>query len=68
MKLKLEQRLCDLETLPEMLRSTELKLQDSQERLHTYEKKNIENTKLIVELTSKVGNIIIYNFSNKSLI
>lgn len=55
-KVRLHQRLQELEPLPDMLKSTELKLFESQERMLLYEKKNTENTKLIAELTAKVGN------------
>lgn len=51
---KLEQRLSDLESLPSLLRETEHKLQDSQEKIRNHDKRNLENTKLISELTSKV--------------
>lgn len=52
--MRLHQRLQELEPLPDMLKSTELKLYESQERMLLYEKKNTENTKLIAELTAKV--------------
>ena len=55
-KVRLHQRLQELEPLPDMLKSTELKLFESQERMLLYEKKNTENTKLIAELTAKVRN------------
>jgi phosphoribosylformylglycinamidine (FGAM) synthase-like enzyme len=41
-----------------MLKSTELKLFESQERMLLHEKKNTENTKLIAELTAKVDMIL----------
>ncbi|XP_013420317.1 outer dense fiber protein 2 [Lingula anatina] len=53
-KMRLQQRLEELEPLPELLKTTELKLQDAQERLLVYERKNTDNTKLIAELTVKV--------------
>ena len=37
-----------------MLKSSELKLYESQERMSLSEKKNAENTRLISELTAKV--------------
>lgn len=56
-KVRLHQRLQELEPLPDMLKSSELKLYESQERVNIYEKKNSENTKLISELTTKVRNL-----------
>ena len=53
-KARMQSRLQELEPLPEMLKSAELKLQDSKEQLQSAEKRNLENTKLIAELTSKV--------------
>lgn len=41
--------------MPEMLKSTEIKLHESSERMALYERKNAENTKLIAELTAKVS-------------
>ena len=54
MKSRLQARLQELEPIPELLKSTELKLQDASEQLLAYERKNTENTKLIAELSSKV--------------
>ena len=54
-KARLHNRLQELEPLPEMLKTTELRLHDANERMMLYERKNTENTKLIVELTTKVG-------------
>ncbi|KAK3088919.1 hypothetical protein FSP39_025477 [Pinctada imbricata] len=56
-KVRLHQRLQELEPLPDMLKSTELRLFESQERMLAYEKKNVENTKLIAELTAKVEHV-----------
>ncbi|XP_050389971.1 outer dense fiber protein 2 isoform X3 [Patella vulgata] len=53
-KVRLHQRLKELDPLPELLRSTESKLHEANERLLMYEIKNTENTKIIAELTSKV--------------
>ncbi|XP_048244952.1 outer dense fiber protein 2-like isoform X7 [Haliotis rufescens] len=53
-KLRLNQRLQELEPLPELLRTTEFKLQDATDQLLAYERKNTDNTKLIAELTAKV--------------
>ncbi|XP_069119448.1 outer dense fiber protein 2-like isoform X5 [Argopecten irradians] len=52
-KARLHNRLQELEPLPDMLKSTELKLHDANERIIMYERKNTENTKLITELTAK---------------
>eukprot|EP00118_Oscarella_pearsei_P010833 m.68673 g.68673 ORF g.68673 m.68673 type:complete len:777 (+) comp35546_c0_seq3:117-2447(+) len=53
-RLQLQQRLSELEPLPELLKASELRLQDVQERLSSYEKKAIDHTQLIGELTAKV--------------
>ncbi|XP_041370937.1 outer dense fiber protein 2-like isoform X1 [Gigantopelta aegis] len=53
-KVRLQQRLQELEPLPELLRATELKLQCCNDQLLGYERKNTENTKLIAEFTAKV--------------
>ncbi|XP_067661878.1 outer dense fiber protein 2-like isoform X4 [Haliotis asinina] len=53
-KLRLNQRLMELEPLPELLRTTEFKLQDATDQLLAYERKNTDNTKLIAELMAKV--------------
>ncbi|XP_021362362.1 outer dense fiber protein 2-like isoform X5 [Mizuhopecten yessoensis] len=52
-KARLHNRLQELEPLPDMLKTTELKLHDANERIIMYERKNTENTKLITELTAK---------------
>ena len=53
-KARLHQRLQELEPLPELLRTTELRLHEANEKLLQYERRNSENTKLIAELTAKV--------------
>lgn len=53
-KTRLQCRLTELAPIPELLKTTELKLQDANEKLLAYEKRNTDNTKLISELTSKV--------------
>ncbi|XP_025114481.1 outer dense fiber protein 2-like isoform X5 [Pomacea canaliculata] len=55
-KLRLHQRLQELEPLPELLRTTELRLHEASEKLLQYERRNTENTRLIAELTAKVEN------------
>ncbi|KAK7491643.1 hypothetical protein BaRGS_00017096 [Batillaria attramentaria] len=52
-KARLHQRLQELEPLPELLRTTELRLHEANEKLLQYERRNSENTKLIAELTAK---------------
>ncbi|XP_053551861.1 outer dense fiber protein 2 isoform X2 [Bombina bombina] len=47
---KFHYRLSELEQLPEMLRITEMKLQECQEQLHEYENKNSELTSIISDL------------------
>ncbi|XP_076436220.1 outer dense fiber protein 2-like isoform X4 [Babylonia areolata] len=53
-KVRLHQRLQELEPLPELLRTTELRLHEANEKLLQYERRNSDNTKLIAELTAKV--------------
>ncbi|KAL8602079.1 hypothetical protein ACOMHN_007349 [Nucella lapillus] len=53
-KARLHQRLQELEPLPELLRTTELRLHEANEKLLQYERRNSDNTKLIAELTAKV--------------
>lgn len=50
MKRHFQTRLADLEQLPDILRKTELKLQECQEQLQTYEKKNSELTSIISQM------------------
>ena len=52
---RLQTRLAELEPIPELLKTTELRLQDANEKLLAYEKRNTDNTKLIAELTAKVS-------------
>ncbi|KAK3737261.1 hypothetical protein QZH41_019868, partial [Actinostola sp. cb2023] len=54
-KLKMQQRLSELEPIADILKSTELRLQDSQDRLMTYERRACEHTNLIADLTQKVN-------------
>ncbi|GAB1606945.1 outer dense fiber protein 2-like, partial [Argonauta hians] len=53
-KRRLQLRLQELEPLPEMLKSTELKVHHFEEQLHTAEKKNADNITLIADLTAKL--------------
>ena len=53
-KTQLHHRLQELQPLPEMLKSTELKLHDTEDRLMAAERKNGDSTKLIAELSAKV--------------
>lgn len=53
-KLKMQQRLQELEPLADLLKSTDVRLQESQDRLLAYERRSGEHTKLIAELTQKV--------------
>uniref|UniRef100_A0A0B6ZZI0 Outer dense fiber protein 2 n=1 Tax=Arion vulgaris TaxID=1028688 RepID=A0A0B6ZZI0_9EUPU len=53
-KQRLHQRLQELEPLPELLRATELRLQEANEKVVSHEKRNIENTRIIAELTAKL--------------
>ena len=54
MKTQLHNRLQELQPLPEMLRSTELKLHDTEDRLVASERKNGDSSKIISELSAKV--------------
>lgn len=47
------ERMKDLQTLPDVLKETELRLQDTQDKLHVYEQRSTEQTRIIAELTSK---------------
>ncbi|XP_039620251.1 outer dense fiber protein 2-like isoform X2 [Polypterus senegalus] len=51
---QLQGRLTDLEPLPELLKATELKLQDCQEQVQSYEKKTVEQSTILTELRVKV--------------
>ncbi|XP_059166432.1 outer dense fiber protein 2-like isoform X2 [Physella acuta] len=53
-KMRLHQRLEELEPLPEMLRATELRLHEANEQMMAYERRNAENVKVIAELTAKL--------------
>ncbi|XP_029180083.2 outer dense fiber protein 2-like isoform X1 [Acropora muricata] len=53
-KMKLQQRLQELEPLADLLKSTDARLQESQERMLAYERRSGDHTKLISELTQKV--------------
>ncbi|XP_064649326.1 outer dense fiber protein 2-like isoform X2 [Lineus longissimus] len=50
---RLQQRLNDLEPLPEMLKTTELRLQDAVEKNHQYERRHAEHTQMLGELSTK---------------
>jgi hypothetical protein len=56
-KRQLENRLAELEPLPQLLRSTELKLQDAGELLREYEKRHVDNVKMVNDLSSKVCSV-----------
>jgi outer dense fiber protein 2 len=51
---QLQQKLGELEPLPELLKNSEMRLQDTQERITVYERKCSEQTQLIADLTVKV--------------
>ncbi|CAH3021500.1 unnamed protein product [Porites evermanni] len=53
-KLKMQQRLQELEPLADLLKTTDVRLQESQERMMAYDRRSSEQTKLISELTQKV--------------
>lgn len=54
MKERLQQRVHELDPLPELLRTNELKLQDASERSTLLEKRNSELQRTIQELNDKV--------------
>ena len=54
MKSRLTARLAELEPLPELLKSTELQLQDANDRCRLYERKAVETSQVVAELTAKV--------------
>lgn len=54
MKERLQQRVQELDPLPELLRTNELKLQDASERSALLEKRNSELQRNIQELNDKV--------------
>lgn len=53
-KTQLQDRLQELQPLPEMLKNTELRLHESEDSLRASERRNAENNKLISELQAKV--------------
>lgn len=53
-KIKMQKRLSELEPLADLLKSSDTRLQDSQERILAYERRSNEHAKLISELTQKV--------------
>ncbi|RUS87173.1 hypothetical protein EGW08_005013 [Elysia chlorotica] len=53
-KQRLHQRLQELEPLPELLRATELRLHEANEKLLSYERRNLEQNKMVAELTAKL--------------
>ena len=55
MKERLQQRVHELDPLPELLRTNELKLQDASERSALLEKRNAELQRNIQELNDKVS-------------
>lgn len=50
----MESRLAELEPLPQLLHSTELKLQDASELLREYERRHVDNVKMVNDLSTKV--------------
>ena len=51
---RLTSRLHELEPLPEQLKTAELRLQDATERMRAYERKAVETSQVVAELTAKV--------------
>ncbi|KAL3872491.1 hypothetical protein ACJMK2_040412 [Sinanodonta woodiana] len=56
-KNRLHHRLQELEPLPELLKSSELRLHETEDKVMSYDRKNAENTKLIAELTAKIEHV-----------
>jgi len=50
----LQSQILDLEPYPELLKASEVRLQDAQERINVAERRATEHTRLIAELTQKV--------------
>uniref|UniRef100_H2ZEZ2 Outer dense fiber protein 2 n=1 Tax=Ciona savignyi TaxID=51511 RepID=H2ZEZ2_CIOSA len=46
-------RMRDLQPLPELLKETEMKLQDAQDKLHVYEQRSAEQSRIIADMTTK---------------
>ncbi|KAI8779054.1 outer dense fiber protein 2 isoform X2, partial [Biomphalaria glabrata] len=53
-KIRLHQRLQELEPLPEMLRATELKLHEANEKLSSFESRHADSMRIIADLTAKL--------------
>lgn len=47
-------RLSELEPMPELLKSAEVKIQQLTEQLECYKKLSTDNSRLVTELTAKV--------------
>ncbi|XP_052789750.1 outer dense fiber protein 2-like isoform X2 [Mya arenaria] len=54
-KSQLQDRLQELQPLPEMLKNTELKLHESEEQLRSSERRSSENAQMVAELNLKVS-------------
>eukprot|EP00731_Ephydatia_muelleri_P023786 Em0016g57a len=52
-QIKVQQQLSDMETMPELLKTTEVRLKDSHERLAVMDQQIANQTRLIAELTAK---------------
>ncbi|KAL5483703.1 hypothetical protein EMCRGX_G020110 [Ephydatia muelleri] len=52
-RIKVQQQLSDMETMPELLKTTEVRLKDSHERLAVMDQQIANQTRLIAELTAK---------------
>ena len=66
MRTRLQQRIEELEPLPELLRQAEMKNQDLQTRLLEQEKRLAEQSSIIGELTSKVRLTLLLKSSRRS--
>ena len=60
-KNQLHNRLQELQPLPELLKNTELRLHDTEDKLMSSERNNTENKRIISELSAKV---LLYSFEN----
>lgn len=54
-KNQLQDRLQELQPLPEMLKNTEIRLHESEDQLRNSERKNAENSRIISDLSLKVS-------------
>lgn len=59
---QMQKKLSDLEPVPELLKLTEHKLQDCQQQLAMYEKKNVDQSSIICDLRMEVWKFCLCRF------